>query len=259
VNLDSVLRHLALARLFTLSSLIHSGLLSHRRRRIQFPYVLSSRRGSDLSVLDSNQQFTFDEIFLKDEYKELREYVKLHPSCSIVDLGGNVGFFSFLVLAEYSSVTVHVFEPCTSNIKYLSDNVRNFGDRICIHQVAVSTRNGTADFYDDGDHGSIDINRFATSLVKQVPVVNFKDVLDGIRPNVIKMDIEGAELSILSDKSILAGLGCVSHITVEVHGSDLTELNVNVEHTAEMLSSEGFLCTFGRQFSDFARIVVAKK
>ena len=105
----------------------------------------------------------------------------------------------------------------------------------------------------------IDVNRFETDIVTEVQVVDFVDVIHSAKPNILKMDIESTELSILTDPRCVSALKDVLHITVEVHGIGQSQLTQNVSKVKMSLESVGFKCSTGRQSTDSASILIAER
>ena len=134
-------------------------------------------------------------------------FEKTIKSGSVVyDLGGNVGFYT-LLSSELVGPTgcVIVFEPVPRNLHYLKEHLRiNHIKNVIIIEAAVSDEEGLLCF-DEGPNPSM--GKIAEKGALQVTAV----VLDTLyrqqqipAPNYMKIDIEGAELSVLKGaKTIL--------------------------------------------------------
>lgn len=72
---------------------------------------------------------------------------------TLIDIGANVGFFARQVLIAHP-LCDHVicYEPDPENIKYLSHNLKPWGDRVTINEVALGPRRGIASLYRDKDN-----------------------------------------------------------------------------------------------------------
>ncbi len=123
----------------------------------------------------------------------------LSPGDVFLDVGANVGFFSLLGATLVGpSGKVIAFEPVSENAQLLLRNLAlNRVTNVQLVEAAVADRAGTASF-EDGQSPSQ--GRLGTGS-RSVPVVT----LDGLlasgaipAPQVIKMDIEGAESLALS-------------------------------------------------------------
>jgi FkbM family methyltransferase len=114
-----------------------------------------------------------------------------------VDIGAHIGCFSLKCLKNGATVTA--YEPMPSSFEYLKANI---GVKNCINS-AVSHVNKTG-FMKHGTRAYF--NRLADedtdadvpkTLMHEIQIVNFQDV---IAPgDCVKMDIEGAEMSILDN------------------------------------------------------------
>jgi FkbM family methyltransferase len=126
----------------------------------------------------------------------------LRPGGHFVDGGANLGYYSIMAARCVGPTgQVDAFEPEPTNRARLLANIeRNrFTDRIRVHDQALSDKAGTATihFYEDDKH-----NHGASSLFAEpgaatrdtdVPTARMDEVLAGCMPNLIKLDIEGAE------------------------------------------------------------------
>ena len=133
----------------------------------------------------------------------------------VVDLGANVGYFTLLAAKLVGSKgKVYSFEPEPRNYGYLLKNIQLNGyDHVIASQKAVADRPGTVKLffcrYDTGHHtiqkyDGIQAYRpdFVDVMKEFVEVeqVSLDDYFKGIMTpvNVIKMDVEGAEMLALA-------------------------------------------------------------
>jgi FkbM family methyltransferase len=143
-------------------------------------------------------------IFLQRQYYEpLLEFCHqlVKPGNVVFDVGANQGIYACAFAALVgSSGRVVAFEPQDYAITALRNNVRlNKFDQITVQQAAVSDREGSAVL--DVSHGAV-----SASIVRDfggrndaatVPTVTLAAVAERLgidKIDVIKMDIEGAEL-----------------------------------------------------------------
>jgi len=115
------------------------------------------------------------------------------------DIGANVGFYSLLAAEIVGPLgKVFSFEPFPENFKYLKKHIEiNKYKNIFPYQIAVSDKNGIAFF------GGV-INRSQGRLVEsgelKVETIKLDDWIDNEKlpiPNVLKIDVEGAEFLVL--------------------------------------------------------------
>jgi len=117
----------------------------------------------------------------------------------VYDIGANVGFYTLLATELVGETgKVFAFEPLPENFKYLKEHIEINGYKnISPFEVAVSDKNGFAFF------GGV-IDRSQGRLLDEgkikVGTVTIDDLVDSGKlqiPNVIKIDVEGAEFSVL--------------------------------------------------------------
>jgi FkbM family methyltransferase len=131
----------------------------------------------------------------------------LRPGMTVVDVGANIGYYT----VQFSSLVgpsglVLAFEPQETALSELQFNLRlNACNNVVVIPVALSDSTGTAPFYfpepgNEGFGGLRQNSRFTAGRQASVPTALLDDVLEQYRPggvDLIKIDAEGAELSIL--------------------------------------------------------------
>ena len=169
----------------------------------------------------------------QQEITFFRELIK--PGYCVVEVGAHVGYLSQLFedLVGPTGCVV-VCEPTVSSLHFLR---RNVSSETFVLPVAISDRNGYSSFFCEARGG------FTNSLVKdwtlrnqqgqvemdgggleeleelQVKVLKLDDVCFGlhVKPDFLKIDVEGAELDVL--KGSVNVLKSVSGLMVEASGS----------------------------------------
>ena len=134
----------------------------------------------------------------------------------IYDCGANVGISVLFWKSLYPHSRVVAFEPDPWAFACLRDNTKCFPD-IELHQTAVWSLNGTMIFTCDGaDGGSLAIYKQTenASMTASVATIRLRDILT--EPiDLLKMDIEGAEVDVLLDCA--DRLHLVKRLFVEYH------------------------------------------
>ena len=174
---------------------------------------------------------------------------KLRPHDTFADIGANVGLFSLAVAAQLSERgQVIAFEPEPRNFSHL---VRNFelnglSHRLQAEQSVLTDRAGTAQLrisgeVGDGTHsllsGTIDSER----SVHAERLDDFS-ARHQVYPDVIKIDVEGAELLVLRGMQQLLIKHPPRLLMIEVHGQHLRDAGERPEEVAELLTSNGYCC-----------------
>jgi len=133
----------------------------------------------------------------------------LRPDSVFYDVGGNAGYFSFIASTVITRGQILAFEPIAANIAIFEEHLRRNGRRAgtsCIKLLpyAVADCEKTVQFTNDpvltGSNTYVESQFLKPSVAK----VDVKCVaLDGMiaqgspPPDVIKIDVEGAELDVL--------------------------------------------------------------
>ncbi len=135
---------------------------------------------------------------------------QLRPGMVFYDVGANVGIYS--LLAWHRGCRVFAFEPEPRNFAALSDHIRLNHADVTARQLALSDYCGEGHFAGGNSTGRLSTD----GCVVQVATA---DSLDTPAPDVLKIDVEGAEFSVLR--------GCehiLSHkpvIFLATHGPDV--------------------------------------
>ncbi len=161
-------------------------------------------RGSRFLVL-ANEDVGW-RLLVSGEYEDweldaLSRIVQKDDTC--VDVGANIGIYSVLMAKMASGGQVHAFEPVPLNGKILALNLEvNRVRNVQIHGCVLSEAAGPVEFSvsSDGAYSSIK----ATGQRSQTEVLALQAVrLDDLffrerrRVDLIKIDVEGAELMVL--------------------------------------------------------------
>jgi FkbM family methyltransferase len=127
----------------------------------------------------------------------------LEPGQIVFDIGANIGYYTLLASQQVGpSGRVLAFEPFVRNLAYLDRHVRlNNADNVMIVPVACAERNSLERFVIGADcatgHLSSESTPQQESLIVATTTVD--DVVReiGLRPDVMKVDVEGAEKRVL--------------------------------------------------------------
>jgi FkbM family methyltransferase len=179
-------------------------------------------------------------MFYIPREKAIELHLVMHEGETFVDVGANVGYYSLRIAKEYSSkgVTIIAIEAHPGNYRALSKNVE-LNDFKCITAInkAVSDHRGIVTLYERVDPKNRIRSEFyslSNSFIHQSNFVRPEggsleiecDTLDNIlgeqRVDVMKIDIEGAEVSALEGATRI--LNRLRKIIVEVHGTNFDKV-----------------------------------
>ena len=133
----------------------------------------------------------------------------LRPGATVVDIGANIGYNAVYAATRVgASGRVIAIEPAADNLAVLEQNIAASGLRnVTVRRAAAGRASGTRDLFLRGDTSAV--NSFfpescyaAVTGVVQVPVAPADDLVDG-DADLVKIDVEGAELEVLAGMSRL--------------------------------------------------------
>jgi FkbM family methyltransferase len=128
----------------------------------------------------------------------------LHPGARVLDLGANIGVFTTIAAREIGPKgEVIAVEPDERNLRHLRANVRRLGlNNVDIVVKAVADVTGTAllqqaELPSSSTLYPLLVGESQKAGVVEVPTITIDDLVAGRTVDVIKMDVQGAELAAL--------------------------------------------------------------
>lgn len=187
---------------------------------------------------------TSDEAIIQAVLIDKKEYAfpKLKPEV-VFDIGGNIGIVSVVLANIYPDAKIYTFEPVKENYNLLLKNIESYknvksfccglgskSEMKTIHRSTDPTNlGGFSTYIKDGEADGDRIYVVETAkLCRELGT-----------PDVIKIDVEGAEYDIISD---IPDLENVKWITGELHGVD--------DYKLLGLLDKHFLLEFARALGD---------
>jgi FkbM family methyltransferase len=183
----------------------------------------------------------FDEVMVE----EMQAFLRLtKTSRCFIDIGAHYGIFS-LAFASRNNATAYAFEPSPSAYEMLHYNAQqNPNCRISTFPDAISSDNEKITLHlDVADH--LVISKKNNGVSVEVNGIKLDDFVkeENIKPDVIKVDVEGYELEVLKGgKEVLSEYSPL--IFLEIHPKELMENGQAVKQVT------GFLSDLGYQFFD---------
>lgn len=121
----------------------------------------------------------------------------------LIDIGGNVGFYSIGLKALYPELRIHAFEPVPSTAAQFRNNCRiNSCSNVQLHEIALSDHSGEVTLH---VHPAYCVAASEANILESdetVPVVCPRMTLDAfveeksLRVDFIKCDVEGGEFAV---------------------------------------------------------------
>jgi len=177
----------------------------------------------------------WEEIFLRDSLT----FETSEPAPRILDCGANVGIASLFFKRRYPGARITAFEadPNLAAICRRNFDVNGAPDAD-VQSAAAWTSSGTIEFIMEGsDSGAIaSLEPAVTGTRVSVPAVRLRDWLTE-RIDLLKLDIEGAELMVLED--CRDRLHHVRNISIDLHEFDPAHRQTGP--VFQLLSDAGFV------------------
>jgi FkbM family methyltransferase len=170
--------------------------------------------------------------------KQQRMAQVVRPGDAFLDVGSHVGFYTLLASTLVGeSGKVFAFEPAPRNLDYLEKHLSINGVRnTTLFRVAVSDAPGEVRFRENECSAMGQIDSAGTLVV---PCVSIDDLYDRKLiplPNVMKIDVEGAEAHVLRGAEQVLREGHPT-IFLATHGSEVHAESVR------LLTSFGYVCS----------------
>jgi FkbM family methyltransferase len=210
------------------SALAHRGVVAFRASHIlRIPLHVSERKVWQVCLRDNGldvltlAEFFSPEAFITDEFPDREPAV-------IYDIGANIGISSLFFGTRYPQATIYGFEPLPSNYEICSMNYQNLNQaRAFPWALGSSTGTATFEFEANDNRGG----RLAASSATNsqsgrqslaVEVFTVADVIETKHlepPELVKIDVEGAEVEVLGGMG--SYIGSIRAIHLETHGPEL--------------------------------------
>jgi len=180
---------------------------------------------------DDDLRYLFNEIFVKGEY--------LFPADNerpkIVDCGSNIGLSILFFKRLYPQASIIAFEPDAETFSMLKRNIENnrISD-VVLHNCALSDQDGEITFYRDAENSGSPLmstcNERLVGMPTKVTARRLSPFLVGTI-DLLKVDVEGAEHSLMMDLVATGKLASVRQIHMEYHH----HIAGNTDRLSEML------------------------
>lgn len=177
-----------------------------KRVRLRVPFFLSFENYLSKGIIlrRFNKLFKiscYDDIsHLRVDYEnEIRDWFNIEKGSVFVDVGSNIGFYALLLCDKADLVLA--FEPCRKTFLTLTDNILLNGiSNILPYRLALSDVNGKGllNITDHSGHNSLRKVEDRVLRKEEIFLRRFDDLnLSLKRVDLVKIDVEGAELDVL--------------------------------------------------------------
>jgi FkbM family methyltransferase len=154
---------------------------------------------------------TFEQVFVEQEYEIPLDF----EPATIVDAGANIGLASALFASRYPSAQIIAIEPDADNFVMLQRNTRAYPNVTAL-RAALWGRAGALRIANPRDEPwAFRVEEVDGGEVAAVTIEDILRILGTSRLDVIKMDVEGAEVEVMAHSA-----PCISVLIVELHSGE---------------------------------------
>ena len=217
----------------------------------------------------ANFYHVFREMFMEDFYNISKIVTPLPAKSTIVDIGGNVGYFSFLIASKMPEAKIMAYEPILSNVSLFNKNINinpGLQNRMSVQQKAVTGTpvNYIEIFFDDTEANTVVASIFESfakenKKATKIAAISLGEIIETNKLeciDLLKLDCEGSEYPILyeSDRNIFKK---IKNMVIEVHDLDTDKKNNTV--LKDFLIQNGYNITETTGENDCPSIFASKK
>lgn len=164
----------------------------------------------------------------------------LKNGMTVIDVGALIGYYTLLAAKRVGNCgKVLAFEPSPTAFSLLLKNIKiNNWNNVRAFKYAVSDKNGKKTF-DLSRLSFAHTKSFDTIVVNTVSIDSFLHSLSIEDVDLVKIDVEGAELEVLRGMKRILSQGKVK-IICEVHPGRLSSLGYSTEDVENILKEYGY-------------------
>jgi len=164
------------------------------------------------------------------------------PGATVVDVGASLGYYTLLAAKRVGNDgSVYAFEPHPPSFERLIENVKlNNWKNVQAFNFAISDKKGEKKLY-VFKSGMASGSSFALKRDSVPITVKTMRLEDAVKTDIdlVKMDIEGAEVEVLKGMERILAKGKVK-IICEVHPKDISLLGHDVAEITELLKKHNY-------------------
>ncbi len=194
--------------------------ISHKSHLPQkFEVITEKIFGYQISCYSySSLKFLINEIFIAGEYS----FQSTMKNPVIIDCGANIGISVLYFKRTLPNCRIIAFEPNPYSYKLLNQNIKeNNITGVETHELALYDKESTIPFFIRKDVGTPSASIRSDRGGERMLPVNTKKLsfylndLESV--DLVKMDVEGAEIHIIKDLVITSTIGKVKNYYIEYH------------------------------------------
>jgi FkbM family methyltransferase len=170
----------------------------------------------------------------------------LTTSKVVADVGANLGWFTCIAASQNKNSTVYSFELDHTNLQICRRNTELNGlKNVVLNNVAVTNFDGELDYKKESSGQASPNHRLngkGAGVSCKVEAIRLDTYFsDKESPEVVKIDVEGAEQLVLEGMSEMLHGTSLKTILIEIHPAWLKEMGGSVAEVYKLLSDAGFM------------------
>ena len=195
--------------------------------------------------------YLFSEIFINKEY----DFEPDTKSPLIIDCGANIGMATLYFKMVFPGAKIIAFEPNPNSFSLLKKNMEeNNLDKVELYNLGLAGNEGEIPFYIDTYNpgtliGSVKQKRGGPGELKVQTSRLSAYIAEHEHVDLVKMDVEGAELEIIEELSASGMMARVKEFIVEYHHNIPGE-KPDLSHFLSLFEAEGFFYNIKTGFSN---------
>ena len=161
----------------------------------------------------------------------------------VVDVGCNLGWFTCVAAKANPKGQVYAFEMDQSNLELCRGNLQlNHLQNVCLEHGAISNKEGMVRYASQDQKPSAQFRMDATaSQGNAVRSIRLDDYFANLpAPNLIKIDVEGAELMVLQGMTNILQAGKLHTMLIEIHPHWIRDFGGSVAELVALLDANQF-------------------
>jgi FkbM family methyltransferase len=166
----------------------------------------------------------------------------------VFDVGANVGAYCVPIGKAFPATTVYAFEPIELNAALIQVSALANGVRgVRVVRQCVSDTSGTVELSlaEDSAYSSMIDTRRKSEVAKVTCAATSLDDFcsaQGCRPDVVKIDVEGAELKVLQGASSVFGSAAVRPrlVLIELYNQNLQVFGTSIDEVTARMTDLGY-------------------
>lgn len=216
--------------------------------RILGPVLIKTANGTNLiCFINSSMDLSYLDTNNRSHNVTLEEITNLKDGNTFVDIGANIGYFSFFALKTVGQLgTVFAIEPSQREfVRLISAKKYNVNyNRLVAANIALSDSNAVSELFVSAKHTGLNQVGNYPNVISQKESV-FTCSLDSIfnenqELHLVKIDVEGMEMAVLKGMQNFLSKGLVHKIIIEITPKFLEQYLVSKEELYSYLDNYGY-------------------